>query len=378
MGFECGYKFTLSDHYSDAANAEYLITALHQKGVNSSYRSGEPDPFDYKNDFEAIPSSVAFRPPRLARKPFVDGSQTAVVVGKSGEEIWVDKYGRVKVQFVWDREGKADENSSCWMRVGQFWAGKQWGAIYTPRIGQEVIVTFLEGDPDRPLITGSVYNADQMPPYTLPDEQTKSTIKSMSSKGGGGFNEFRFEDKKGSEQIFMHGEKDLDIRIKNDRKEWIGNDRSLEVVRDKMQKVGRDSHSQIVRDEIEKIGRDHHVAVDWQSRPQNHRVAFDQRHRRRDRGVQGQPQQPGHAESLPEGAAGGDRGFHRTHPESGGQFHHDRSIGRRHQGHPGADQQRRRCPERFSGLAGVPALPDRSRGSRPGRPGRRDGSARGS
>ena len=259
--FECGYKFTLSDHYRDALNAEYVIVALHQRGTNTSYRSGEPDPFDYRNDFEAIPASVPFRPARLARKPYVRGSQTAVVVGKAGEEIWVDQYGRVKVQFVWDREGNADENSSCWVRVGQFWAGKQWGAIFTPRIGQEVIITFLEGDPDRPLITGSVYNADQMPPYALPDQQTKSTIKSMSSKGGGGFNEFRFEDLKGSEQIFMHGEKDLDIRIKNDRKEWIGNDRHLEVTNDKLQKIGRDSHSEIVRDEIEKIGRDHHVTV---------------------------------------------------------------------------------------------------------------------
>jgi len=184
------------------------------------------------------------------------------VVGKAGEEIWVDEYGRIKVQFFWDRAGTMDEKSSCWIRVSQVWAGKGWGAIFTPRIGQEVIVDFLEGDPDRPIITGRVYNADQVVPYTLPDEQTKSTVKSMSSKGGGGFNEIRLEDKKGSEQVFIHGEKDEDIRIKNDAREWIGQDRSLIVIRDQMEKVGRDKHDNTVRDHIEKMGRDHHMDVE--------------------------------------------------------------------------------------------------------------------
>ncbi len=242
MGLECGYKFTLAEHYRDAANQDYTVLALRHRGKNSSYRAGVPQPFDYANDFEAIPNSVSFRPPRLARKPVIASTQTAVVVGKSGEEIWTDKYGRVTVQFYWDREGKADEKSSCWIRVAQGWAGNQWGSIYIPRIGHEVAVSFLEGDPDRPLITGSVYNAGQMPPYTLPDEQTKSTVKSYSSKGGGGFNEIRFEDKKGSEQVFIHSQKDIDIRIENDRKEWIGEDRHLIVTRDKLEQVQRDSH----------------------------------------------------------------------------------------------------------------------------------------
>ena len=261
MGLECGYKFTLSDHYCDAANQDYTLIALHHDAKNSSYRAGKPEPFNYSNEFEAIPNSVQFRPPRLARKPVIASTQTAVVVGKSGEEIWTDKYGRIVVQFYWDREGSADENSSCWIRVAQGWAGNQWGSIYTPRIGQEVVVTFLDGDPDRPLITGSVYNADQMPPYALPGEQTKSTVKSYSSKGGGGFNEIRLEDKKGSEQIFIHSQKDIDIRIENDRKEWIGEDRHLIVTRDKMEQVQRDSHTDITRDRIEKIGRDHHVTI---------------------------------------------------------------------------------------------------------------------
>ena len=261
MGFECGYKFTLSDHYRDSANMDYTILMLEHHARNASYRAGTVDPFDYRNRFEAIPNSVPFRPPRRARKPVIEGTQTAVVVGKSGEEIWTDQYGRVVVQFFWDRQGTSDENSSCWIRVAQGWAGKQWGFICIPRIGQEVIVSFLEGDPDRPIITGSVYNAVEMPPYTLPDHQTQSTWKSMSSKGGGGFNEMRFEDDKGSEQIFIHGEKDMDMRIKNDRREWIGEDRHLVVTRDKLEKTGRDSHLDLTRDHIEKIGRDHHLTI---------------------------------------------------------------------------------------------------------------------
>ncbi|MFN7993069.1 MAG: type VI secretion system tip protein VgrG [Bryobacteraceae bacterium] len=263
MGFQSGYKFKLDEHIREAANIDYTLLGIEHFARNSSYRSaGQVDPFDYRNRFEAIPNSVPFRPPRRARRPIIEGTQTAVVVGKSGEEIWTDQYGRVKVQFFWDRQGTSDENSSCWIRVAQGWAGKNWGFLAIPRIGQEVLVTFLEGDPDRPLITGSVYNADQMPPYALPDKQNQSTWKSMSTKGGGGFNEIRLDDTKGSEQIFIHGEKDMDMRIKNDRREWIGNDRHLVVVRDKLEKTGRDSHLNLTRDHIEKIGRDHHLEID--------------------------------------------------------------------------------------------------------------------
>jgi type VI secretion system secreted protein VgrG len=141
------------------------------------------------------------------------------------------------------------------------WAGNKWGAMFIPRIGMEVVVNFLEGDPDRPIIVGCVYNPLTMPPYTLPDEKTKSTIKSNSSKGGQGFNEFRFEDKKGEEQIFVHGQKDQDIRIKNDRREWIGNDRHLVVKRDKREKVERDEMIIIQRDLVEKIERDHNRKI---------------------------------------------------------------------------------------------------------------------
>jgi type VI secretion system secreted protein VgrG len=261
MGFECGYQFTLSDHFRDSSNIGYTLIALEHHARNASYRAGHEDPFEYANRFEAIPDSVPYRPPRLTPRPAIHGTQTAVVVGKSGEEIWTDQYGRVKVQFFWDRQGRRDENSSCWIRVAQGWAGKQWGMIHIPRIGQEVVISFLEGDPDRPIITGSVYNADQIVPYSLPGEQTKSTWKSMSSKGGGGFNELRFEDKKGSEQIFLHGEKDLDVRIKNDGRESIGRDHHLTVARDKLEAVQRDTHVAIARDQVGRIGRDHHLEV---------------------------------------------------------------------------------------------------------------------
>src|SRR5207249_6913387 len=163
------------------------------------------------------------------------GSQTAVVVGKAGEEIWVDSHGRVKVQFYWDRNGNKDENSSCWVRVASTWAGKSWGFVQIPRIGQEVIVDFLEGDPDRPIVTGRVYNADQTPPYTLPGDQTQSGVKSRSSKGGGtdNFNEIRFEDKKGSEQIIIHAEKDMQVEVENDRSESVGHDETITISNDR-------------------------------------------------------------------------------------------------------------------------------------------------
>jgi len=254
MGFASGYEFTLEGHFRDSANIAYSLLMVEHSGRNASYLSGQLSPFEYTNSFEAIPNSVPFRPARRARKPVIEGTQTAVVVGKAGEEIWTDQYGRVIVQFFWDRIGTDNENSSCWIRVAQGWAGNQWGFLCIPRIGHEVIVSFLEGDPDRPIITGSVYNASQMPPYTLPDYQTKSTWKSMSSKGGGGFNELRFEDNKGSEQIFIHAEKDLHQRIKNDRYETILQDAHLDITNDQFEQVGGDSHVQVKGDQNNKIG----------------------------------------------------------------------------------------------------------------------------
>ena len=262
-GFMSGYTFDLEEHYRDDLNTNYLLTEVrHVASVGESYTVGDEGAGShYSNHFVCIPTATPFRPPRVTPKPLVQGPQTAVVVGKSGEEIWTDKYGRVKVQFFWDRLGKKDDKSSCWIRVSQPWAGKNWGAMWIPRISQEVIVSFLEGDPDRPIITGRVYNADNMPPYALPDEQTKSTFKSYSSKGGGGFNEFRFEDKKGDEQIFMHAEKNLDIRVKNNEYETVSKDLHLIVEQDHFEHIKNDHHETIDRDYVQSLGRDHHLKI---------------------------------------------------------------------------------------------------------------------
>jgi type VI secretion system secreted protein VgrG len=163
-----GGRFELKDHYRADMNIEYAILEVTHEATAGDYRSAQGSPASYSNQFQAIPHSVPYRPLRLTPTPVVYGSQTAVVVGPSGEEIYVDKHGRVKVQFHWDREGKKDDKSSCWIRVSTAWAGKGWGAIHLPRIGQEVIVDFLEGDPDEPIITGRVYNDEQTVPYDLP------------------------------------------------------------------------------------------------------------------------------------------------------------------------------------------------------------------
>ena len=201
----------------------------------------------YENEFNCIPLALPFRPPMVTPRPMVQGTQTAVVVGPGGEEIYTDEYGRVKVQFHWDREGKNDADSSCWVRVGWNWAGKNWGAISIPRIGQEVVVDFQEGDPDRPIIVGSVYNTDQMPPYKLPDNKTVSTLKSRSSKGGSAstFNEIRMEDMKGTEQLFIHGQKNMDLRVKEEYREWVGKNRHIIVKEGRKELVEKDAEVQV-------------------------------------------------------------------------------------------------------------------------------------
>jgi type VI secretion system secreted protein VgrG len=255
--FTSGYRFDLTEHYRSDMNQAWVLTALrHTASQPGDFRSGtgfSQADFHYRNCFECIPHSTPFRPARITPHPVVQGSQTAVVVGPAGEEVFVDQYGRVKVQFHWDRKGKKDENSSCWIRVAQNWAGKQWGAIFTPRVGQEVVVDFLEGDPDQPIITGRVYNAEQVTPYKLPDEKTKSTIKSNSSKGGGGYNELRFEDAKGKEQVFIHAERNQDIRIKNDLYETVGAASHRKVGEDHLEEIGGDLHLAVKGDQNEKV-----------------------------------------------------------------------------------------------------------------------------
>ncbi len=265
--FQPGVYFELDGHYRSDTNQNYFLTGITHMAYDMTYRQealqragkaqappaktskkgkdgeeegeeegqGAPEPpakpHDYNNSFTAIPQSVSYRPPRKTMRPTVHGLQSALVVGKAGEEIWVDNYGRVKVQFYWDRYGSDDENSSCWIRVSQIWAGKNWGWITIPRIGQEVLVDFLEGDPDRPIIVGRVYNADQMPPYTLNANQTQSGIKTRSSKGGGtsNFNEIRFEDLMGSEMLTVHAEKDMDTSVEHDDTQLVQNNRTINV-----------------------------------------------------------------------------------------------------------------------------------------------------
>jgi type VI secretion system secreted protein VgrG len=229
--FRAGVNFKLKKHYRTDTNKDYFLTSVIHDAQDSTYRQDRNKAHYYNNSFKAIPKTVPYRPSRDTRRPTVHGTQPALVVGKAGEEIWVDKYGRVKVQFYWDRLGKKNEDSSCWCRVSQIWAGKNWGWMTIPRIGQEVLVDFLEGDPDRPIIVGRVYNAEQMPPYTLPANQTQSGIKSRSSKGGGAedYNEIRFEDLKDSEKITVHAQKDMDTTVEHDDTQHVQNDRTINV-----------------------------------------------------------------------------------------------------------------------------------------------------
>ncbi len=243
-----GTTFTLKDHPRQDQNSDYLITSAHYQLRANSYTSGVKNSVEesYSCQFTTIESSKEFRSQRLTAKPAVQGLQTAIVVGPSGEEIYTDEFGRVKVQFHWDRDGSVDENSSCWVRVAQAWAGKNWGGVFLPRIGHEVIVSFLEGDPDRPIITGSVYNGDNKPPYKLPDNKTQSGIKSRSSKEGTGenFNELRFEDKKGGEEIYLHAEKDFNQVVENNATLTVGTskknagDQSVEIFNNHTLTVG--------------------------------------------------------------------------------------------------------------------------------------------
>ena len=192
-----GFWFSLEKHDLDSLNRDYLVVESFQFGAQPQVieeRFSGTSGLEYDNQFFCIPAEVDFRPERTTPRPVVDGVQTAIVVGPPGEEIYTDKHGRIKVQFHWDREGKRDEKSSCWIRVGQLWAGAGWGAMFIPRIGQEVIVDFLEGDPDKPIVTGRVYHETNTPPYPLPDQKNKSGIKSDSTLGGGGSNELCFDD----------------------------------------------------------------------------------------------------------------------------------------------------------------------------------------
>jgi len=257
--FSSGYQFKLEEHYRADLNQAYVLTSVrHMATQGASYQvgGGGGEELTYRNSFECIPFSTPYRPPRVTPEPFVQGCQTAVVVGPAGEEIYTDKHGRVKVQFHWDREGKKNENSSCWIRVSHPWAGQGWGAISIPRIGQEVIVDFLEGDPDQPIITGRVYNAGQMPPFGMPGGAVISGVKSNSTKGGGGYNEISLNDTKGTELINIHAQYDQQKKVEHDERVKIGNDRSEEVGRDEKIQIDRDRTEEVKHDEKIRIGND--------------------------------------------------------------------------------------------------------------------------
>jgi type VI secretion system secreted protein VgrG len=263
-GLATGRRFTLKQYPREDLNIDYLITGVGLSFSSDAFDTGAADTaLEFRCSIEAIDARTPFRPTRATAKPIVHGAQTAMVVGPSGEEIYTDEHARVKVQFHWDRQGKVDENSSCWIRVAQVWAGKGWGALHIPRIGQEVIVSFLEGDPDRPLITGRVYNGDSKSPYDLPANKTQSGIKSRSSKGGGAanFNEIRFEDKKGSEQLFIHAEKNQDIEVENDETHWVGHDRTKTIDNDETTHVKHDRTETVDNNETITVGNNRTESV---------------------------------------------------------------------------------------------------------------------
>lgn len=266
--FYAGGKFLLQKHAVKEEQGEYIIISIQHKAMDDSYLAGNESKSEYKNDFVCIPEKVHYRPVLRRKKPWMQGPQSATVVGPNGEEIYIDEYGRIKVQFHWDREGERNENSTCFIRVIQPWAGSGWGTSFIPRIGMEVVVNFFDGDPDRPIVTGSVYNGDNKPPFT---SKTQSGIKTRSTKGGGNsnFNEFRFDDNKGSEQVYLHAEKNLDTQVENnetltvdvDRTKNIGNNESSSIGKNRDKSVGEDQSESIGANKSIDVGNNHSESI---------------------------------------------------------------------------------------------------------------------
>ena len=259
-----GYKFTLTDHFSRSLNGDYLIiNVIHSGEQSQALEEQAGGKCSYDNQFTVIPASVQFRPRITREKPYVRGLQTAIVVGPQGEEIHTDEYGRVKVQFHWDREGRRNENSSCWLRYGQLWGGGGWGTVFIPRVGDEVLVDFIEGDPARPIIVGSVYNGANQPLYELPASKTMSTIKTRSYPNGGrdNYHELRFDDRKGAEEIYLQSEKDWNILVKNDKGQTVGRDESLTVGNNRSKTVGVNQSESIGVDKTIQVGANHNETI---------------------------------------------------------------------------------------------------------------------
>lgn len=258
--FFAGGKFKVAKHATASEKGAYILAKVTHKAQDKSYFAGSEGSSDYTNDFVCFPADVHFRPTRKHSKPVMKGPQSALVVGPSGEEIYIDEHCRIKVQFYWDREGKKDENSSCFVRVVQSWAGNQWGASFIPRIGHEVIVNFLDGDPDRPLVTGSVYNGWNKPTYP---SKTQSGIKTRSTKDATAqnYNELRFEDKKGDEQIYIHAEKNFDTQVENDQTLTVDRDRTKTIKRDENSSIGNDRNKTVSNNQTESIGKNKTIDV---------------------------------------------------------------------------------------------------------------------
>jgi type VI secretion system secreted protein VgrG len=257
ISMQTGYTFTLNKHPQDSLNVKYLLLhielTLQQLPSYRTRSASSADP--YENRFIAIPSSIPYRAPIKTEKPVVNGMHTGQVVVPSGEDLYIDKYGRVNVQFWWDRLRKPNTPDNTLLRVAQSWAGKGWGTYYWPRAGDEVLIGFMEGDPDQPIVVGSVYNGVNMPKYALPDNSTRSGLVTRSSKGGGAANanELRFEDKTGSEQIFLNAEMDMDHRTEKDHRRFVGGKDSLIVTANQLEQIGGEHHREVKSNSIEKI-----------------------------------------------------------------------------------------------------------------------------
>ncbi|MBY4611245.1 type VI secretion system tip protein VgrG [Rhizobium sp. 9T] len=261
-GLASGSTFKLENFPRKDQNAEYVVLRADYRLFDPGYRpAADTGEETFRAIFQVAPTSISYRPPRTTTRPVMRGPQTATVVGPAGEEIFTDKYARVKVQFHWDRLGKKDQNSSCFVRVSQTWSGAGWGFIQIPRIGQEVIVDFLEGDPDRPIITGRVYNGKEMPPYELPGNATQSGLKTNSSPGGGGWNELRFEDKAGSEEVYFQAQKDHNLLIKHDRSKLVQHDQSDRIDNNAKHSVGVNLDEDVGNNKTTKVGVDRTVNI---------------------------------------------------------------------------------------------------------------------
>ncbi|MGF1717475.1 type VI secretion system tip protein TssI/VgrG [Photobacterium chitinilyticum] len=272
--FSAGQFFTFKSHEDSRLEGKsFLITQTNMEVAITNQTGSSKSAYQtILNQFSCVPKETLYRPVQLTPKPRIYGAQTACVTGDDGDEIYIDRYGRVKVLFHWDREGVSDSTSSCWIRVAQNWAGNRWGAFFFPRVGQEVLVEFLDGDPDQPIISGALYNGDQMPPYDLPGQKTQSGVKTRSTKEAteDNFNEIRFDDDKGNELLSIHAEKDHHLMVENDYQQLIendcrqtvNNDKQLLVENDYRQTIKNNYQFVVENNSQQTIKNDHQITVE--------------------------------------------------------------------------------------------------------------------